>query len=249
MDAASMCSRGALKMIARNFTDPRVGAVAGTLQFVTDQDSLVTESQKLYWSYETFLKRYESRLGALVGADGPLYAVRRDLYRYIDPALISDFITPLLVRQQGYAVVLEKHALAFEYATRTSSDELNTRKRIIIRALDSLFRHPDSFNVFHDRILFVQIIARKVLRWLGGILFLCMITAAAVLSTDPVYLALLVSLLLFVISGIPGLFVPGMKSGLFRIPYYFLLVHFAGLAAFIDFLAGKRVVKWQPVRE
>ena len=36
-------------------------------------------ADSLYWRYETFLKRCEARLGAMLGANGAIYAIRREL--------------------------------------------------------------------------------------------------------------------------------------------------------------------------
>ncbi len=111
MDAASFCDKNALNEIIANFADPRVGCVAGKIEFITSKDNIVTESQGLYWRYEQILKRSESRLGSLVDVDGPLCAIRKTLYAPLDSIMISDLLTPMLVIKQGFTVVFEPNAV------------------------------------------------------------------------------------------------------------------------------------------
>ena len=63
--------------------DPTVGVVVGRLVLVDPATG--RNADGLYWKYETFLKRCEARLGALLGANGAIYAIRRDLLRRRSP--------------------------------------------------------------------------------------------------------------------------------------------------------------------
>jgi biofilm PGA synthesis N-glycosyltransferase PgaC len=92
-DAASFLNRDALRSMARNFADPRIGAVAGRMRFVGTDENINTHSQGLYWRYEVKIRELESGLGSLIGVDGPLYAVRRDCYVPLAPQSISDLLT------------------------------------------------------------------------------------------------------------------------------------------------------------
>ena len=172
MDAASMCDKVALKKLVQNFSDPMVGAVAGKLQYVKSQHNLVSESQGLYWKYEQFLKNCESRFGSLIGVDGPLYAIRKDLYKPLTADMISDLITPLLVRLTGHYVILDNEAVTYEETTTTTKNELKTRRRIVLRGLIGLLRNPEFLNPFKYPLLSWQIISHKILRWLVGLFFI-----------------------------------------------------------------------------
>src|SRR5439155_13080232 len=53
----------------------------------------------LYWRYETFLKKCEGRLGALLGSNGAIYAIRRECFVPIPPqTIVDDFVIPLLAK-------------------------------------------------------------------------------------------------------------------------------------------------------
>ena len=248
MDAASLCDKNALKGIVSNFADPRVGCVAGKIEFITSKDNIVTESQGLYWRYEQFLKRSESRLGGLVGVDGPLYAIRKSLYIPLESTMISDLLTPLLVIKQGYSVILESNAVTYEKATKSSKDERKTRRRIVSRGLSGLCKHSELMNPCRYPLLAWQIISHKILRWLVGGFFVCMFFSTAMLAKDILYFFLLLSMILFLVLAFIGFINPENKKNLFIIPYYFTLVNGAALLGVIDFFMGKQIVSWKPVR-
>src|SRR5438552_11189613 len=75
-DATSLYQPDAVRAIMPSFADPSVGCVAGRLEYVDDSGSPVGRGARSYWSYETFLKSHESRVGSLIGASGCLYAGR-----------------------------------------------------------------------------------------------------------------------------------------------------------------------------
>jgi cellulose synthase/poly-beta-1,6-N-acetylglucosamine synthase-like glycosyltransferase len=70
-DAASFLNAEAIKNIVGNFSDPRIGCVAGRMRFVNTENNMTTESQGLYWRYELKIREMESRIGRLIGVDGP----------------------------------------------------------------------------------------------------------------------------------------------------------------------------------
>ena len=248
MDAASFCNKNSLKTLVSRFSDSRVGAVAGRIEFVASKDNIVTQSQGAYWRYEQFLKKSESNIGSLVGVDGPLYAIKKELYVPLSSDMISDLITPLLVIKQGYSVVLASDAVTYEVATSSSKDEKNTRRRVVLRGLIGLFRYHSLMNPFKHTILAWQIISHKILRWLVGVFFIIMILAAACLASNQFYLIILFLILAFLSLAFVGYKYPGIKKPYFVIPYYFMLVNWAAMLGVYDFIKGKRIVTWKPVR-
>ena len=57
--------------------------------------------RRSYWSYETFLKKHESRVCSLIGVSGCLYAVRRSAYVPLYHEACSDFIIATKMVEQG----------------------------------------------------------------------------------------------------------------------------------------------------
>ena len=61
-DATSQYEPDVLRVMMPSFADPTVGCVAGRLIYVDPAESRVGRGARSYWSYETFLKRHESRV-------------------------------------------------------------------------------------------------------------------------------------------------------------------------------------------
>jgi cellulose synthase/poly-beta-1,6-N-acetylglucosamine synthase-like glycosyltransferase len=248
MDAASLCNEDAIEQIVSNFADDRVGAVAGKIEFVQSKHNLTTQSQGIYWRYEQYLKIAESKLGSLVGVDGPLYAIRKNNYIELQPDIISDLITPLLVIMHGHAVVYEPGAVAYEEATMRTEDEERTRSRIVTRGFTGLFRYPELFNVFSRPMLAWQIISHKILRWMVGFYFFVMFVSTVFLITEVFYLIVLFFFIFFSFLVYRGFKTREKPRALFAVPYYFVLVNWAALRGTVNFILGKRIVTWKPVR-
>lgn len=250
-DAASLINREALKNIVRHFADDRVGCVAGRLKYIDTHTNLTTESQGLYWRYESNIRETESRIGRLIGVDGPLYALRRDAYIPLQAHIISDLISPLLVLASGNRVILEADAVAHEEPNLRAHQELNTRRRITLRALVGLWEYKYLLNPFLQPGLAVQLFFHKVLRWFVGPLVLLNGFACIGLRNEPFYRFVLFGYLVFFLAAGTGYILDhfGKKGALFIAPYYFTLVNIAATLGIIDFLRRKQAVTWVPVRD
>src|SRR5207253_7773968 len=128
-DANTMMERRALVQLARWFTDARTAVVCGKLVLTDPATGLNVDS--LYWRYETFLKRCEGRLGGLLGANGAIYAIRRESYCAIpDSTIVDDLVIPLLVRlKRGCRLVYEAEAVGREETPAGVRDEFGRRSR------------------------------------------------------------------------------------------------------------------------
>jgi cellulose synthase/poly-beta-1,6-N-acetylglucosamine synthase-like glycosyltransferase len=249
-DAASFLNQDALVKIVRNFTDERVGCVAGRMHFVDTHSNLTTQSQGLYWRYEFKIRELESNLGHLIGVDGPLYAVRRDCYIALAGNMISDLITPLLVLNQKKRVVLESEALVYEDPTHASRQELATRRRITLRGLVSLFAHPELLNPLKFPLLSAQIFLHKILRWFVGPLVFVNGLACIFLSSNRIFATILGFYCFFALAAAGGWILDhfGVRNRLLVVPYYFTLVNLAATLGIIDFLRKKQAISWKPYR-
>lgn len=250
-DAASFLPQDAVLKMVRNFSDKRVGCVAGRMRFVDTDTNLTTESQGLYWRYEVKIRELESSIGNLIGVDGPLYAVRRQNYTALEHNMISDLMTPLLILNQGKKVILEPDAIVNEAPTVHTSDEFNTRRRITLRGLVGIFSHIHILNPLKHPILAFQIFVHKVLRWFVGPLVIINFLACLALSKIWFFKLFLLLYTLFFLAAALGLVTEhlGMKARLLTVPYYFTLVNLAATLGIIDFFRKKQAITWKPVRD
>lgn len=250
MDAASLCNRGALREIVKHFSDERIGCVAGRVVYVATRGNLVEASQRLYWSYGTLLRHLEGGLGCLVGVDGPLYAIRRSAYVPVQPDIMSDFLSPLLIRSRGWKVVYEPAAIATEDMTQTDREEFRTRRRIVVRGLHSLSRYPHLLNICKHPLLAFQILSHKVLRWLTVVLLAGLMVSSVFGRGGMVRGVVLIAGVLCAVGFFVGLLLDSRGKTLraLAVPYYFVLGNIAAAAGIWDFLRGRIVVSWVPVR-
>lgn len=249
-DAASFLNRDAIKKIVRNFSDTRIGCVAGRLRFIKTETNITTESQGLYWRYELKMREMESNLGRLIGVDGPLYAIRRSLYVPLLENIISDLISPLIVLYGGKRVVLEQEATVSEEPTLKTNQEFTTRRRITLRALVALTVYSQLLNPFKHPILALQIIFHKLFRWFVGPLVIINLLSCLALSGYTFFKVISIAYVLLFISSTIGLFISflGIKWRILNIPYYFMLVNIAATFGIIDFFRNKQAIVWKPVR-
>lgn len=163
-DANTFTEPDALRKIVRSFRDPEVGAVCGRL-VLTDPTS-GKNADSLYWKYETFLKKCESRLGALLGANGGIYAIRKQLVSPIPSnTILDDFVIPLAATvRTGCRVVYDEDAVANEETPATVKAEFHRRSRIGAGGFQSLGLLWKLLNPARGWVAFT-FFSHKLLRW------------------------------------------------------------------------------------
>jgi hypothetical protein len=148
-------------------------------------------------------------------------------------------------------VILEADAVAHEDPNLLAHQELNTRRRITLRALVGLREYKYLLNPFLHPGVAVQLFFHKVLRWFVGPLVLLNGFACIGLRNEPFYRYVLFGYLAFFLAAGTGYLLDhfGKKGALFVAPYYFTLVNVAATLGIIDFLRRKQAVTWVPVRD
>ena len=100
-----------MNKLVRNFTDQSVGYVTGKMIYTNPDGSPIGDGCSAYMKYENFLRKVETKLGSVVGVDGGIDAVRKELYQPMNPDQLPDFVLPLKVVEQGDRVVYEPEAI------------------------------------------------------------------------------------------------------------------------------------------
>ena len=136
-----MLNKGAIKEIIRQFSDPRVGCVAGEKRVEIQAEQGATAGEGIYWKYESALKRLDYRLYSAVGAAGELFAIRTSLFEQMPPdTLLDDFILSLRIAMRGYKIAYSKEAYALESASLNMREEEKRKVRISAGGLQSVWR-------------------------------------------------------------------------------------------------------------
>jgi cellulose synthase/poly-beta-1,6-N-acetylglucosamine synthase-like glycosyltransferase len=147
------------------FADPAVGVVSGDL--VIRRGNVEETNVGLYWRYERWIRKQLGRVDSMMGATGPFYAIRRDLFRPM-PAdlLLDDMYVPLGAFFQGFRLIVEEEARAFDYPTGV---ETEFRRKIRTLAGNyQLLRYFPQLLTPRNRMLFHYLsykMARLLLPW------------------------------------------------------------------------------------
>jgi cellulose synthase/poly-beta-1,6-N-acetylglucosamine synthase-like glycosyltransferase len=164
-DANTDVDSQAVYRLVRWFEDQRVGAVCGRLELIDPHSGRNLDG--LYWKYETFLKRAEGRLGALLGANGAIYAIRKDLFRPIPSGtILDDFVIPLLAKlRSDCSIIYDTSAIAREETPASVRSEFRRRARIGAGGYQSIGYLWRLLDPRRGWIAFA-FLSHKVLRWL-----------------------------------------------------------------------------------
>ncbi|WP_405420071.1 glycosyltransferase family 2 protein [Marinobacter flavimaris] len=249
-DANSQWDTQALRKLARNFNDPAVGYVTGKMVYVHQDGSLIGDGCSAYMKYENWLRLQETRIGSVVGVDGGIDAMRKQLYQPLRADQLPDFVQPLKVVEQGYRVVYEPDALLKEEALTDGTSEFSMRVRVSLRALWALKDMKQLMNPANNAIFAWQMISHKLLRY-GAFV------PMATLALTTLYLAPKAGIYTLAALGYIGFALlawQGHKKekggealpALYSIPYYFMLLNLASYKACVAFLKGEKKVIWNP---
>jgi cellulose synthase/poly-beta-1,6-N-acetylglucosamine synthase-like glycosyltransferase len=164
-DANTAFDPQAIKAMVRHLVkDPSIGSVNGEIRLFAPEGS--DNKDHVYWRYERMLKFFESRMGALLGAAGGVYAMRRAQYEPI-PAdtIVDDFSITAGLMLKGLRCHYEPAARATEETPPRLSDEFSRRVRIGMGNFQALARYA---GLMHPRQGYAAwaFVSHKVLRWL-----------------------------------------------------------------------------------
>ncbi len=252
-DANAMYRSDALRQLAAPFADPQVGYVVGFAKYYKDSQSRAGRHEDQYWSFEVRLKIYESRLGSVVGGDGAIYAIRRELYYPLAPDDINDFVNPIHIILQGYRGIFQPAAVCYEHTADTFSKEYQRKRRIVNRSWRGLWKNAAVLNPFKTGLFAWQLISHKLLRWVGGLFVLVLFIANAFLfNSGAFYQILLFVQIGFYLLALAGyLFDSRSRKApiLLELPYYFVLVNIASLQGIVDAFRGETYTTWRTIRQ
>ena len=244
-DANTRIEPGALKALVRHFEDPEVGAVCGRLQLYNPTRAEYEESA--YWKYESWLKALEGAQGAVVGANGGLYAIRRELFTPLPPStIVDDFVIAVRLLDQGYRVLYEPEALAAEETTEDYGREFGRRARIAAGNFQSLGLVPGLLSPLRGFPAFA-FWSHKVLRWCAPALMLVALVANAVLLDRPAYRFTMAAQIGFYALAMLGSMPvgPSLLRRVAGVAYYFVTMNLAIVVGFWRFLRSSQAAAWE----
>jgi len=246
-DANSMFPAQALGMIARNFADQEIGLVTGWTKYRRPGSDL-EETPGLYARLEKIIKQGESLVSSCVGADGAIFAVRRELYRHLEDYDINDFVIPLNAVDQNRRVILDPEVYCLEEPSEGMGREYARQVRITNRTLGAIRRNTRFLNPFKYGSFAFFLLSHKVLRFMVPFFaFGSLLTSLLLMSAGLCYVLVFAMLCLFILAGIAGLL--GLNhSRLVKLCATFLLTSLAQAKGWFRFISGRTDTLWTPRR-
>lgn len=253
-DANSRFAPDAIAALIAPFADPEVGGVAGDQRYTAaSREDGLAQGERGYWDLDRALKVAESRAGNVVSATGAIYAIRRELFRPVISGVTDDFITSVAVVAQGRRLVFAEDAVAFEPPARSGGDEFGRKVRIMTRGLRGTMAmrglmDPRRYGFYAAQLAWHKVIRRLVVIPLIGLLA----SSLVLLGRGPLYSLAALAQLAGYGLGLAGLLSRGRpigRSKFLAFPAFFVLVNGAALKAVIDIARGRRIDRWDPVRD
>jgi len=248
-DANSLYESDAIKVLVQNFSDPTVGYVTGKMIYVNSGDSPIGDGCTAYMKYENVLRRIETRLGSVVGVDGGIDAVRKNLYETMNPDQLPDFVLPLHVVERGYRVVYEPQAVLREHTLKDSGDEYKMRVRVSLRALWALSDMRSLLSFKKHRLFAWQLWSHKVLRYMSFVFLIGAYLSNLFLWGENVFYKLFFvvqNTVLFSAVMYPSIEKKGYKLRVLNLMRYFVVINLASAYAFLKFIFRQKQVTWTP---
>jgi len=230
-DANTMLLRNALQKLLAHFEDPSIGCVCGRLILHDAGHSALGIGESIYWNLESEIKKLEGKLGIVIGANGGIYAIRRELFERIpvDKTVMDDFFVTTRVLKAGKAAIYEPQAIGSEETSLETYGEFHRKVRISQANFNLLPKYLPLLNPLHGMVAY-GFFSHKLLRWLAPVLMVVLLVSnAMLLGKAPFYYAAFAAqVLLYFIAGM-GYARNGKtkRSKLLLIPFYFVSMNLA----------------------
>jgi len=250
-DANSEYDRNSLREMMKHFELPKIGFVSGWTKYTAAKDGEAVGSLGSYARLELLTKTYESIIGSCVGADGAIFAIRKELYRPLNPYDINDFVIPLTIIQQGFRGVLEEKAFCFERTAGSAKGEFHRQVRITNRTIRAIVNNRTLLNPWKFGIFSFELLSHKLCRFLVPLFLMILFTSSLLLSSrNTFYLMSFIGQIGFYVSA-------GFARSTKTIPFLsralaashtFVMVNLAILMAWITYFQGTTFTTWSPTQ-
>jgi cellulose synthase/poly-beta-1,6-N-acetylglucosamine synthase-like glycosyltransferase len=240
-DARQPLDRSALRALLALLAVPQVGCVTGNL--VLDGSA----GSGMYWRYENWIRKQESRFGSVTGMTGPLSALRRcDLGPLPADLILDDVWIPMQLRLRRARVLFAENAIARDQAF-SDEREFGRKTRTLAGNYQLFWRMPRLLLPFVNPSWFETIshkIARLICPWLLLALLLACSIGALGFESGGLERQTLCGLLVAQV-GFYVLAALGRRSGRVGIlARTFVVLNAAAVVGLWRFVAGRQKVTW-----
>ncbi|MFG1275647.1 glycosyltransferase [Xanthobacter flavus] len=243
-DANVTLREDAIDNLLEWYGDVEVGGVCGSLCYVGADESITAAVGSLYWRLEEYLKKEESRTGNVMGADGSIFSLRRELYPEFPDSVLDDLTVSMAAIFNGKRLIKVENVVAYEGLVVARGEEFSRKVRIAARAFHThLFLMPRLKRMSAlDKFKYGS---RKVVRWFGGLFLIVgfLLTAVAALLVSPVLLVILV----VTVGALVGVGL-GVRKGPLAAIMEIVIALMATLLGVFRAMRGQTFVVWSPAK-
>lgn len=246
-DANALLEPGSLAALVAPFADPGVGAAIGRRVCIVQRRSVPSLAESVYWRYESWIKRAESRWHSCLGATGQLYAVRKNVFPHVEP-VGEDFYIPMKVLAAGGGrIAYVPEAVAAIPAAANLSIEFERKTRAHVAFLLSLPLLKELVVPGRTPVWW-QFLSHHALRMLvPPAMATALLTALSLSRSNPLYAWLAAAQIFFYLLALAGwqLAARGLRPKLCYFPFYFVFVQLALARAWWRWPRGRYEFAWQ----
>ncbi len=251
-DANTLLHPQSIAALMHAYKTEKIGGVSGEKRIADVAHSAVGFGERLYWKYESLLKKANGDFYTIIGAAGELFSIRTALYQPVDETVIlDDFIISASVCQQGYRFLYQSRAYGIEASSASVGDESKRKIRISTGSFQALLLMKGLLNPFKNFRVAFQYFSHRVLRWtvcpvLLPLLFIANVALYAN-SAAILYQCCFWAQCCFYTTAVLGWFLAGKKIAVKRlyIPYYFVFMILSQYAGFYKFMTRKQSGIWE----
>ena len=246
-DANALLEPGSLRALVAPFADLSTGAAIGRRVCIVQQRSVPSLAESVYWRYESWIKRAESRWHSCLAATGQLYAVRRSVFPHVE-RVGEDFYIPMKVLASGggrvayvpeaIAAIPAAASLAIEFERKTRAHVAFLLSLPLLRDLCVPGRTP----------VWWQFLSHHALRMLvPPAMIAALVSSPSLAASSPFYFGVTAAQVLFYTFALAGWLLAGSgrRPKLFYFPFYFVFVQFALSEAWWRWPRRKYDFAWQ----
>lgn len=258
-DATNAYSPNTIRALVAPFVDPTVGIASGA-KHIPKGDGVLGSSEGLYWKYESWIKKEETKLGNCINVTGEIYAFRKPLFGSPPDTVINDdFYMMVNVLKQGFRVVYTPDAESWERVSQTAADEVERRARINAGRYQAMAM-ASKFMPYDRPLVVWQIVSHKFTRPLVpfGMIFAFLANLAAFLpnqrvgffALDLIWARVFLGLqLFFYLLAILGRNIKGgMLGKILYLPSFLVNSNWAALKGFWRFISRRQTTLWERVQ-
>ena len=172
-DANTMLFPNVIRKLTVPFRDKKIGCACGHLILTDKSGAELGWGESAYWDLESEIKKFEGMMDLLIGGNGALYAIRKELYTDLPTkkSVMDDFFVTTKILQKGYYCTFISSAIGTEQTSKETTGEYRRKVRIGRANFNYLLSYIPLLNPLRPLRCYL-FFSHKILRWFSPHIFI-----------------------------------------------------------------------------